>query len=352
MKKIAIFQTDLSMGGIQKSLVNLVNEIDYNKYEVDLYLFNKENFFNNSLPKKLNIVYLNPLPYMSRLVFFSILRKVKHYDIKKKYDIAIDYNSYSQECALACLNTDAKEHIMWVHNDVERERKNDIKYRTLRFFFKSKYNKFDKYVCVSKGLIDPFKRINKIKHNNFEVIPNLVLADEIINKSKEKVDLVVDPNKYNLVSVGRFVIQKGYDILINDMKKITSKRKDIHLYLIGDGNQRKKLENLVKENKLEDYITFLGSQPNPFKYEKLMDGFILESRYEGQGIVILEAKILGLDLIIPDRLKEYIEDVPFTNDICKTVISLKKKKEKKIDKLEDYNKNINNKINKLFNGEK
>jgi glycosyltransferase involved in cell wall biosynthesis len=241
---------------------------------------------------------------------------------------------------------------MWVHNDVSREQKNDIKYRILRFFFKSKYKHFDKFVCVSNGLIEPFKKLNKIKHNNFEVISNLVLSEEIIKKSKEKVDIVVDSNKYNLVSVGRFVIQKGFDILINDMKEIVSKRKDIHLYIIGDGKQKKKLESLVKKNNLEDYITFLGSKSNPFKYERLMDGFVLESRYEGQGIVILEAKVLGLDLIIPDRLKDYIEDVPFTNDVCKTILSLKKKKEKEIDMLEKYNKNIIKKINMLFDEEK
>ncbi len=136
------------------------------------------------------------------------------------------------------------------------------------------------------------------------------------------------------------------------MKEITSKRDDIHLYLIGDGKLKNKLEKQVKNNNLENYITFLGSQSNPFKYEALMDGFVLESRYEGQGIVILEAKILGLDLIIPDRLKEYIEDVPFTDDVCSTIVSLKKNKNKKIDKLEEYNKNIIQKINKLFDCKK
>lgn len=352
MKKIAIFQNDLSMGGIQKSLINLLNKIDYDKYEVDLYLFYKNDFLSDKLPSKLNIIYLKPMNYFCRFVFFSLLRKIKHYKIEKEYDLAIDYNSYDQACALACLNTNSKEHIMWVHNDVIRERKNDIKYRILRFFFKSKYKRYDKFVCVSNGLIEPFKKLNKIKHDNFEVIPNLVISDEIINKSKEKVDISIDENKYNLVSVGRFVIQKGFDILINDMKVITEKRKDIHLYIIGDGKQKKKLEKLVKNNNLESYITFLGSQKNPFKYETLMDGFVLESRYEGQGIVILEAKILGLDLIIPDRLKNYIDDVPFTDDVCSTIISLKKKKEKKIDRLESYNKNIIEKIDNLFSNKR
>lgn len=348
MVKIAIFQKDLGMGGIEKSLINLLNKIDYSKYEVDLYLFNKNDFYNDKLPKELNIIYLKQLPYFSRFISFSILKHLKKYKIEKEYDLAIDYNSYDQACALACSTTSAKEHIMWVHNDVEKEYKNDIKYRILRFFFKSKYKHFTKYVCVSNGLITPFKKLNHISHNNFIVIPNLIDSEEIINKSKENTNFTVDNTKYNLVSVGRFVIQKGFDILINDMKEIIKKRNDIHLYIIGDGKQKKKLEKLVQKNNLEKYITFLGSQKNPFKYEVLMDGFVLESRYEGQGIAFLEAKVLGLDLIIPKHLENYIEDVEFTNDVCKTIINLKKKKKKKINKLEEYNNNIILKINKLF----
>ena len=348
MIKIAIFQKDLGLGGIEKSLINLLNELDYSKYEVDLYLFSKNDFYKNKLPKKLNIIYLKGLPYFTRFISFSILKFFKKYKIEKEYDFAIDYNSYDQACALACVNTTSKEHIMWVHNDVEKEYKNDIKYKILRFFFKRKYKNFTKYVCVSNGLIKPFKKLNNINHNNFLVIPNIVLADEIIEKSKEKVDLIVDKNKYNLVSVGRLVIQKGFDILIDDIKKVVTKRNDIHLYIIGDGKLRKKLEKKVRKDKLEDYITFLGSKQNPFKYEAIMDGFILESRYEGQGIAFLEAKVLGLDLIIPNHLKEYITDVPYTDDVCKTIYSLKKKKDKKINNLENYNKDIIKKINELF----
>ena len=348
MKKIAIFQRDLGMGGIQKSLVNLLNVIDYKKYEVDLYLFSYDNFFKESLPNELNIIYLKPLPYISRFIFFSILKIFHPYKIDKKYDLAIDYNSYDQGCALACLSVDAKEYISWVHNDVLREKNNDIKYRILHFFFKSKFAFFTKYVCVSRGLIEPFKKVNSISHNHFVVIPNLVLSEEVINKSMEKTSFSVDKSKYNLVSVGRLVLQKGFDILIQDMKEIIKKRKDIHLYIIGDGNQRKKLEKMVKFEKLDSYITFLGSQSNPFQYETLMDGFVLESRYEGQGIAFLEAKVLGLDLIIPSHLKNYIDDVEFTDDVCKKILSLQKKKKKKYHSLEEYNSNIVKKINQLF----
>lgn len=347
MKKIAIFQKDLKAGGIQKSLINLLKNIDLNKYEIDLYLFDNEIFFEDKLPK-INIIYLKKQNYLIRFIPFSLLKKISKYNIDKEYDIVIDYNSYDQSCALASVNTKAKRYIMWIHNDVIRERKNDIKYRILHFFFKGKYKYFNEYVGVSNGIIEPFKKLNKINNAKFSVIPNLIDSEEIINKSMEKSDITVDNNKYNLISVGRLVIQKGFDILIEDMKKIVSVRKDIHLYIIGDGEKRKSLEKQIKRNNLENYITLLGSKSNPYKYEALMDGFILESRYEGQGIVVLEAKVLGLDIIIPNRLSNYVTDVPFTDDIPNKVINLKKNKNKKYDKLNEYNKNILEKIYKLF----
>ena len=74
MKKIAIFQTDLNFGGIQKSLINLLNNIDYKKYEIDLYLTCKDNIFMSDLNKKVNVFYIKPLPYLTRVVYFKVLK--------------------------------------------------------------------------------------------------------------------------------------------------------------------------------------------------------------------------------------------------------------------------------------
>lgn len=349
MKKIAIFQRDLGVGGIQKSVINFLKNIDLTKYQIDLYLFDKNIFYTDPLPKEVNITFLSPLNKIYKFIPFGIVKIFKKYNIEKNYDVVIDYNSYDPSCALAAINTKSKRRIMWIHNDVEKERKNDIKYRILRFFFKGKYKYFNEYVAVSKGIIDPFVRLNKVKKAKFYTVPNIIDTKEIIEKSKEKCDLQVDETKYNLVSVGRLTIQKGFDLLIDDMKEITKHRKDIHLYIIGDGALKQSLENQIKENNLTDYITLLGSKPNPFKYESLMNGFIIRSRYEGQGMVILEAAALGLELIIPEHLSPYIEDVPFTKDIVNTVVNSKKKTIKQTDTLDNYNKKIIDKLNEILN---
>ena len=181
------------------------------------------------------------------------------------------------------------------------------------------------------------------------VIPNIINTKEIFDKCHETVnDIEIDKEKYNLITVGRICHQKGYDILLKDFQEIVKKRKDIHLYIIGDGEDREKLIKLTDKLGLGDDVTFGGKKQNPFKYEEIMDGFVLTSRYEGQGMAILEAKALGLDIFIGKNIEKYNGyNIIGCDDVVESIIKAKKKK-KKYDDLKEYNDNIIKNINKLF----
>lgn len=348
MKKIAIFQNNLSVGGIQKSLINLLQNIDMSKYQIDLYLFENQTFFDVEIPKGVNVIIQKKSCRASKFIYFDLYKKIKKNIYSgKQYDVAIDFDSYQFDTAFGAISVKAKKRVIWIHNDVEIKIRNEIKYRILHYFFKGKYKYFDEYVAVSKGIVESFKRTNKTKNKIIHVIPNYINTKEIIEKSKEQSELQVDEKKYNLVTVGRICHQKGFDILVNKMKEITNKRKDIHLYIIGDGPDRQKIEQMIEEKALKEYITLLGNQKNPFKYMKDMDAFVLTSRYEGQGMVILEAKCLGLEIFITKNLEKYNEDIEGYEDIVKPIINAKRK-DKKIDKLEKYNSNISKKIELLL----
>ena len=347
MKKIAIFQTDLNFGGIQKSLVNLLNNIDYDKYKIDLYLFSHDNVYENDIPKDVNIIYKKALPYFTRIISFKLLNKNYTNTIDSKYDVAIDFNSYSMDTALACLNVVANKKVIWVHNDIDIKLKEEGKYRVLYKAFKEKYELFDTYVAVSKGALDSFKKYNNYKNKTYLVIPNIIDTKEIFNIKDVDNDLKVDDTKYNLCSVGRITHQKGFDILIDEIKKLSKENFKFHLYIIGDGPKRKEIEKKIKQLKLSDSITMLGAKKDVYSYMDEMDGFILTSRYEGQGMVFLEAKALGLDIIMPKYLEKYVEGITGTNDIVKSTLKLKKH-DKKYDNLNKYNNDIIKKINNLL----
>ena len=348
MKNIAIFQKDLNMGGIQKSLINLLNKMD--KYNIDLYLFSTEKFFNNNLPSNVNIIYLKSFTKIYKIIPFNIIKRIKKININKEYDIAIDFNGYSNECAIGALNVKSKKKIIWCHNDIIVKYKNEWKYRVLYNCFKKKYNYFDQIITVSEGAKKSFIKKTNIDTNKVTYIPNYIDTKEIIEKSLEDIELNIDENKYNLVAVGRICKQKGFDLLIDYMKQINEKNKSIVLYIIGEGPEKNKIINKIIKNKLENNVFLIGGQNNPYKYMSKMDGFILTSRYEGQGMVALEALTLGLDVFVTKNLEKYLPEITVSDDIVNSVLNAKKRN-KEINNLDEYNNKIAKKFNELFEGE-
>lgn len=349
MKRIAIFQSDLRVGGVQKSLVNILNEIDYSTCTVDVYLYDNQCFFDVPSHENLTIHYLSPMPFWFRLLYFGIAKALSR-DVTggKEYDVVVDFNSYRCECAVGAIRAQAKKRVMWIHNDVEIKRKNEPKYRILWHFFKGKLKYYDEFVAVSPGIIDGFRRVTGIQDKPITPISNHIDTSEIFRKVQLPVDFQVDESKLNLCTVGRICHQKGFDILMNYLAEVKKSRSDFHFYLIGDGPDRAALEQQIAELGLRDDVTLLGNQPNPFPYMDKMDGFVLTSRYEGQGMVIWEAKALGLPLYISKNLEAYNPGIEGREDIVQALLDAKKPEEKTYDDLSDYNGAISAGLNTVL----
>ncbi len=349
MKRIAIFQSDLRVGGIQKSLVNILNEIDYTKCAVDVYLFDRECFFDLPEHENLSIRFLPPMPRWNRLVYFDLLLPFAR-DVTggKEYDVAVDFNSYRNECSIGAIKANAKKRVMWVHNDVEIKLAHEPKYRVLWHFFQGKIRHFDAFAAVSPGIIDGFRRKAKIGDKPVVSIPNHIDTGEIFRKAALPVDFTVDGGRLNLCSMGRICHQKGYDLLMPELAKVRDAGRNFHFYLIGDGPDRPALEAQIASLGLTDHVTLLGNQANPFPYMDQMDGFVLTSRYEGQGMVIWEAKALGLPLYISKNLEPYNPGVAGCGDIAAALLAAEKPTQKSYDDLSGYNAAISASIRALL----
>jgi glycosyltransferase involved in cell wall biosynthesis len=346
MKKIAIFQKDLNIGGIERSLINFLNCVDYSKYEIDLYLFQKDNTFIGSVNENVNIYYLDLLPSFTKVIKFGLVKKLYKCKVDKEYDIAIDYNSYSTDCALNAIMCKAKKRYIFVHNDIEIKLKEEPKYKILYNAFKSKYKYFDSFICVSKGARDAFKKVTGVE-KEYLVIPNLIDTDKIKKQKDIKTDFTVDDKVINLCSTGRLVHQKGFDILIEEFSKVIEENNKYHLYIIGDGDEKENLSKLIDDLHMNEYVTLTGKYDNPFNIMNKCDAFVLTSRYEGQGMAILEGKALGLDIVIPRHLEKYLDDIEGFDSVKDGILALKKNKKKTFDDLKSYNDNIIKMINNL-----
>ena len=353
-KRIAIFQSELHVGGIQKSLVNLMSQEMMDNYEVDVYLFDQKVFFDLSeIRPHIRLHYLKPFPYLFRVVPFSLIMHCMprfHFASDQPYDVAIDFSNYQQDCAFGALTVPAKKRVMWIHNDMEIKYREEWKYRVLWTFFKSKFHRFDEFVAVSDGIIQPFRNKTGLRDAKVTAIPNLINTTEIFEKCEMPIDFEVDPEKVNIASMGHLNHQKGYDIMLDQLKPVCQQRKDLAVYIFGDGKEHEALVEQAKQNGLEDVVHFMGYQPNPYPYLNRLDAFYLESRYEGQGMVLWEAKALGLPLIFPKRLEKYNMSLTGTDDIYDTLLHLQKT-EKEKDDLHIYNQEIIRRLRQVIDPE-
>ena len=334
MIRLAIFQNDLGVGGIQKSLVNLLRNLDYSRFDVDLYLSEQGDFWAADFPKALKIHTLSPTPRLYSFLPFDLARRRLHYDFPgEPYDLAIDFNSYQCSCAVGATTVPARRRVMWIHNDVEIKLRNEWKYRVLWHFFKGKFKYYDGFVPVSRALIEPFRRASGVTGKPFTVIQNFIDAAET------PADLHLEPSCLNFVALGRLCHQKGYDLMLDLFSKACEKRSDLRLYIIGDGPDRQALEEQRDTLGLSDKVQFLGSQSNPFAYMSRMDAFLSTSRYEGQPLNIMEAMALGLPLYCSKNLEKYTEGLQGKDDLLQALIDAKHE-DKRPDDLRSYNQAI------------
>ena len=136
-------------------------------------------------------------------------------------------------------------------------------------------------------------------------------------------------------------------MLLDYFAEALSYRADIHLYLLGDGSERIAVEQQIASLKIGENVTLVGSVENPYPYMDKMDALVLTSRHEGQGMVLWEAKALGLDIIFSKNLEKYNDSLVGNRDIVKSIV-LEQKHTKSRNMLDSYNLKIKNSLYELF----
>ncbi|WP_338449833.1 glycosyltransferase [Niallia oryzisoli] len=355
MKKNLLFvMPSLSAGGGEKSLVNLLSQVDYNSYNVDLLLFHKNGIFLNLLPKQVNVIeplgdyttFKYPLNHavrkfikknkfhlaLGRLIFALKNRAIKDTSraeqytwkyqsrsinvLEKEYDAAIGYLEKSA-IYFVVDKVKSKRKIGWIHTNYTNSGMDG-------YFDQPYFNQLNQIVTVSeecaRSLNENFKGIDdKVKVIYNIVSPTLIhqLADNPIKDS-----LSAGPNETSLITIARLSYEKGIDIAIRACEKLVNKGYKIKWHVLGEGNERDRLEEMIRKKGLEDHFILLGLRENPYPYVKMGDIYIQPSRYEGKSIAIDEAKILHKPIIVTNY--ETAKD-QITNEINGLIVDMTEK---------------------------
>lgn len=219
--------------------------------------------------------------------------------LKGKFDVEIAFLEGPITRIFSYKNKNVKK-IAWIHNDISQVFGKGFKSTLKRILDKKIYSKYDKLIFVSKDNMRKFNEIYPDVNVDKKIIYNYIDKENVLKKAEEVQDIQFDENVINFVTVTRLVEQKAIDRLINVHKKLIDNGYYHKIYVIGDGPERKKLENLININNVNETFVLLGKKENPYPYIKNATYFCLLSNFEGYGMVIEEAKILNKPVIITD----------------------------------------------------
>lgn len=299
MKKILFLIHDLGQGGAEKVLINLVNNMDSDKFDITVVsLFGggvNEQFLKPHIHYR--AVFTKMIPGNSLWMKLFTPKQLHKLCVKECYDIEISYlEGPSARVISGCQNKDTKL-VSWIHCTLTSEKDVVTGFRNFEEG-KNCYNKFDCTAFVSKGVQEAFLKYSGYNGNS-QVLYNTVESDVIMEKACEAYD-GLDKNTLNLIAIGTLKQVKGFDRLLSIAKRLKNENVAFNLYILGDGPMKKELEEYIGNNGIDDVVTLLGYDTNPYKYISKSDLFVCSSYSEGFSTAVTEALIVGTPVITTD----------------------------------------------------
>lgn len=298
MVKILFMIHDLSVGGAEKVLVNLVNNLDYEKFDVTVIaLFGggvNEQFLNKEVHYR--AVFKRTIPGNSKLMKLFSPRYLHRWFIREKYDIEVSYlEGPTARIVSGCPYTDTKL-VSWIHSEQSTRRKAAQSFRSYKESVEC-YERFHKTICVSEFLKKDFMAIYPTL-KDADVLYNTNETKWILEKSCEPVeDKLFKDEEIKICGVGKIVSLKGFDKLARIHKRLRDEGFPTHCYVLGVGQEQERITEYLRENELINTFTFLGYQTNPYKYVANCDLFVCASITEGFSTATTEALIIGTPVI-------------------------------------------------------
>lgn len=338
--KLIIVSHGLEIGGAEKALLGLLEDIDYTQTEVDLFLFRHSGELFKYIPKEVNVLpEMKPYngfavsmksiirdPSYWKLIFGRLLAKMKssiylqmnkvssendielvysHYYClpylpmisEEKYDIAISFLT-PHFFAVEKIKADRKA--AWIHTDYSTLEVNQL-------FEEKMWKPYDWIISISKDCSAEFiKKFPKLEgkiilyENKLPKKTILKEASEIIEpylsfvSKKEREDCLV------FLSIGRYSHQKNFDSIPQIAAELVRNGLIFKWFIIGYGPEEPKIRDRIHEFQVENEVILLGKKQNPYPYIYDCDWYIQPSRYEGKSIAVQEAQLLNKPVIITD----------------------------------------------------
>lgn len=322
--------TSMHLGGAERSLIGLLDAIDYSKYQVDLFLNRHEGELMDSIPKETNL-----LPENAK--YASLTEPIKVTLSKGHFLIALARLFAKLMVRIKCpknntlggSTTYSHKYTIWLMPKIQENVCYDlaISYLTPHYFVEEKINAKRKYAWIhqdyGKGVFDrksnllmwyPYDKIVSISSDatfgfikcfpelkeKVITLQNFLPVELIKRESKELVDLPYKNGAVNILSVGRFCWEKNFESIPDICSELRNKNVDCYWYIIGFGALEGKIKQAIADKHMNDYVQIIGKVNNPYPYIKNCTIYVQPSLSEGKALTVTEAQILGKAVVITE----------------------------------------------------
>lgn len=332
MKKILIVSHAMEIGGAETSLLGLLENIDTNKYEVDLFLLRHSGELLKYIPHNINLLPEIPQYAMLAVPISQVIKKgqwkvavgrlvgknkakkyVQKHELPIDNGVAIEYShkytkyamprisNIAYDFAISFLTPHyfvaekvlAKKKIAWIHTDysiVKVDTESELKM----------WSKYDYIVSISDNVTQSFLQTFSSLKERIVLIENIMpmrYIRTLVNEFSTEQEMLID-GSIKLLSIGRFSPPKKFDEIPVICRKIRELGIDVKWYLIGYGGEEQLIRQKIAEECMENYVIILGKKENPYPYIKACDLYLQPSRYEGKSVAVREAQALNKPVII------------------------------------------------------
>lgn len=335
MKKKLIFITEaLWIGGIESALVNLLNRIDYEKYDVTCLVLRDSLDLADRMPPECRLIVADrqqPVTFGEVYKYkrmYNLMEEPQHATklrrfiwkalcaflrapearlyaayVKKQlgeehFDTAIIYSDRVAETAVRAVNAD--KFLMFYHHGAMRREYHDT----------YGYKKAEKIIAVSELLAEKLKKYRPQYAEKIIAVNNLIDIERIKHMSAEEPETKFSKERFNIVSCGRLSEAKGMDIAASACGELVSAGfTNIRWWIVGGGPEEDALREQIAKLHLEEYVMLLGMRSNPYPYIRMADLYVQPSRFEGHCVTVMEARILAKPILATkNAAREQIND--------------------------------------------
>lgn len=314
-------------GGSERSMLSLLKYLDSEKYDIDLQIIYRGGTLEKEVPS-----YIKTLPAIPFTTYFSknyikalkeirnfkqvkyLLSKIKFsYKIrgrsfrasekaqffwestssvieplKTEYDVAIAF-AQNLPTFFVIDKVKAKKKIAWVNVTMKFPKYNS----NYNYQF---YKNYDKIIGITEDVSNHHQKFFPDLKEKFGVINNIIDHESVQKLSNSEV-ITFKSDSFNILTVSRFSPQKGYDILLDACEILINKNLNFHWYILGGGELENEIKSSIVKKKLQNHITLLGVEENPYPYFKAADLYVHTAKHEGYGRTLAEARMLNVPVV-------------------------------------------------------